>query len=703
VIADSIIRSILWQWQQPAIKIQYASAALLSKVDELQKIEGILSSYAVTPGKGNEQEGSDISVSQPGEDEMDAQVRQWVNDSLEQEKPENQLTAKVAVLEQLLGGDINHAQTVLARLGNTTENIQNMLRRQRFAVLKMIVEHLPDVAPSLKAVDKLLPDIAKDLTASIAALDKALLAVASPTRDFAEAKKQVGYAQLLATKVKENISAESARLTERPLDEYSRGSRLAKHWANLAKEQNLSNYPPLDAEHAFSSLKKQGLLDGVLSTGDPEGYLFATRLAGELENARNDELRLPMSPEQYTALEKDLVEYIVKWGQKRISHGGARIVIELSFEQALNTVAFNLSNLARVPYKILKASIKIPYNVNKVNNYTMPGHDKPYKAIYGLLEKKLKQLGFNLITAPVPGVVKFAAGSWVAAGATLYNLHVGSREKTFSAVYQRIAEGKKKEKIKMDSPGGMLFDSVIDGTSTAAFKGIRRAWQSEGSESGVIFDKQYVNEHVGDANEETLPQAHWGEMAAENDNAAWANAAANEREVEPVSHSSSLQQQTDVKPFSDNRDPTSDQPRVRRKRTVVNEATAQSHQEPGTVPVPATLESEHFDFDRGIRYQDFSDEQKKQTYLHAIKFVLLQIENDENLRQEIRSKASLARIGAKIAVPVDIKGYKLNNTIFLPDNAGSKSGVLIRLDSEIPYYYVSEGKDLLANIEWAMP
>lgn len=40
VVADSVIRSILWQWQQPAIKIQYASAALLSKVDELKKLKG---------------------------------------------------------------------------------------------------------------------------------------------------------------------------------------------------------------------------------------------------------------------------------------------------------------------------------------------------------------------------------------------------------------------------------------------------------------------------------------------------------------------------------------------------------------------------------------------------------------------------------------------------------------------------------------
>lgn len=512
VIANSIIRSILWQWQQPAIKIQYASAALLSKVDELQKIEGMLLSYAVANERGNKPEGSDISVNHQGVDDMVTQVRQWVNDSIEQEKSENQQAAKVATLERLLDGDIASARNLVKHLGKTEESILNLLRRQRFAVLKMVTENLFGDALNLSALkevdNKLLPDMVRDLTASITALDKALLVAEYPTRDFAEAKKQVSYAQLLATKVKESLSADSARLTERPLDEYSRGSRLAKHWANLVKERNLSNCPPLDAEQVFSSLRKQGLLAGIHSTGDPEGYLFATRVAGEIENARNDELRLPMSPEQYTELEKELVEYVVKWGQKSVSRGATRMVIELSFEQALDTVSLNMSSLFRLPYKVLKASIKIPYSVNKVSNYTMPGYDKPYKAIYGLLEKKLKQLGFNLLTAPVPSVVKLAVGTGVNAGAILHNLHVGSRERKIRKVYQRLAEGKKSEKIKMDSLSEMIFDSVDGVATTAAFKGICRAWKSEGSERADIHNKQYVNAHVVAINEDTLSHTH---------------------------------------------------------------------------------------------------------------------------------------------------------------------------------------------------
>ncbi|UZX55639.1 hypothetical protein ND446_01530 [Yersinia ruckeri] len=227
---------------------------------------------------------------------------------------------------------------------------------------------------------------------------------------------------------------------------------------------------------------------------------------------------------------------------------------------------------------------------------------------------------------------------------------------------------------------------------------------------------------VGEAPWRALNQG--SKIAAEAYTTASMNAALKEGGADLVSHSSTLQQQMDAKPFSDNSDQDADQPRVRRKREMTDEImlsdgssrseakalpdeneldTDQSKSRPESALAVETLQSEHFDFDRGIRYQDFSDEQKKQTYLHGIKFVLLQIENDGHFAQHIRNNAYLARIGAKLAVPVDIYRYKLNNTFLLPDEIDSKSGVLIRLDSEIPYYYVSEGKDLLENIAWAMP
>ncbi|MBD8109125.1 hypothetical protein [Erwinia persicina] len=706
VVADSITRSILWQWQQPAINIQYASAALLSKVDELEKIEGILASGAVADSRESEQE----SLSHPGEDDIGAQVREWVSHSIEQENPENQLATKVATLERLLGGDIDHAQSVLARLGNTTESIQKGLERQLLSVNDMLQTQQPvDVARSMWAtidnlVDKFMPDMARTLAKAANALNEALSAAGNPARNFSRASAQAGKAQLLATKVKESLSAESARLTERPLDEHSRGSRLAKHWANLAKTQSVGNYPVPDAEQVLSSLQERGLLTGILSTGDPAGYLFATRLAGELENARNDELRLPMSPDHYTALEKGLVEYIVKWAQRKTSKGVSRIVIELSFEHALDTVSFNVSSLLRLPYKVLKASIKIPYKVNKVNNYTMPGQDKPYKAIYGLLGKKLKQLGFNLLTAPVPGMVKFAGGAWVTAGATLHNLHTDSREKTFSAVYQHVAEGKQSEKIKMNSVKEMIFDSVTDTASTAAFKGAGRAWKSWKSKNNFFSDKDFVSDHFTEIDGETYSQAQQGGMAGDSDNPAWGNQQSRAEISRPTvtegenlsreaeSLTGGLKSDNTVHPDENNGGSESDGDRKshRRKRAVAEEKTNITRS----------------DFDRLVDnrpYSELPDNVKKSTYFYGIKYLLRQIENDESLPQQVRNNAYLARIGAKLLVPVDIAGHQLNNTIFLPDGPGQKSGVLIRLDSEVPYLYISKGEDLPENIKWAMP
>lgn len=192
-------------------------------------------------------------------------------------------------------------------------------------------------------------------------------------------------------------------------------------------------------------------------------------------------------------------------------------------------------------------------------------------------------------------------------------------------------------------------------------------------------------------------------------------AAVSEGEISPVSHSLELQQQMNVKPFSDEHEPDAGQPRVRHKRRAPrlpgpkviegkkNEQERLSGKWHHNIPADATLHSSHFDFNRDIRFQDFSDKQKKQTYLHGMQFVLFQIQNDRHFPDRIRDNAYGARIGKKILVPVDIKGHRLNNAIFLPDIPGAKSGVMIRLDSKVPYYYVNKGEDLPANLKWAMP
>lgn len=702
VIIDSITRSILWLWQQPAVKIQFVSTSLLSKVEELKNVEGIIFSFSSSRGDNEEQRGIGTSVSHISVDDIDHRVRQWVQNNNEY-NDEIQLTTKVATLERLLEDDIVNARELLAHLGKNEESIQNLLRKQRFAVLKMVVGRLPAIAPALNVLEKLLPDIARNLAISINALDKALLLTDRSQRNFSEAKKHAGSAQLVSTKVKEILSAESMRLTERSLDEYSRGSRLAKHWANLAKENNLKDCSQFDATKILPYLKEKGFLTGILSSGDPEGYLFVTRLTTELENARNDELKLPMSPEQYAAIEKNLVEYIVKWGQSRVTTGITRLIVTLSFEHALDTVSFSTSTLLQIPYKVLKASIKIPYKVTRINNYIMPGHDKPYKAIYGLVQKKLKQLGFNLLMAPVPGMLKLSTGGVIMAGAALHNLQIRSEEKAFSAVYQRVVEGKKNEKIKINSLKSMISDSVIDGAFRASSRGIHSSILSEITRDANNYDNAYKEEQVRFISEVTYRPAQHGETVNQNDNYVIGNALENKSEA--VIHSSLLQASQDIEPCDVRCERASGESVNRRKRAVLETDASQYDQQADFLSADEYLKSDIFSINSnsGMNYQDLTAEQKQQSYFYALNYILLKIENDDNLPASIRNKAYLARSGAKVLVPADIARCKLNNTVFLPDSYGSRTGILICLDSAVPYYSISEGKDFKEDILLSMP
>lgn len=488
VRVNSLIRSILWRWQQPAIKMQFASRAIAVKAEAFKHIAGTLDDQR-HPQEATV--GDESASFVQDEADSDTQVRAWVQAQTEQEKPENKTAAKLSVLNQLFASDIAHARKLVTRFsgrGDTEQSIKAEIHRQFSHIMQDMLNNQFDAAHLFQRIagklNKFLPDIVEELATSVRALHDILALAERPVRDFSAIRELAKTASSLATQVKEQLKAKSSSLTGKPLDDNSLGARLAKHWANLAKENGVDHWPMFDAGSVLAALRKQGLLAGTVSTGDPEGYLLATRLAGELENARHDELMLPMSPDEYVDLEKNLIEFIVRWGQRRTSRGAARLVVELCFEQAIDTLAFSLSNVIRIPYKVLKASIMIPYKVNKIKQYTMPGQDKPYKAIYGLLGKKLGQLGFKLLITPVPGVVKFVAGGGITAAASGYNRQVKSGENTVSAVYERVAEGKKSRAIKMDSWKKSAFDTVLDAGFIAGAKGVNRAWQSGASRAG---------------------------------------------------------------------------------------------------------------------------------------------------------------------------------------------------------------------------
>ena len=604
-IANSVIRSILWQWQQPAIKIQYASSALLIKAKGLRKIDAMLMPDAEICEK--ESKDDDNMVSIQDEDDTDVLVREWIRSSLEQEKPENQLQEKLVVLERLLQGDIDYARKVVENHGCTTEGIQDELERQWLSVKNIADERLSDDTTNVlwekvnTMAEHFMPDIARELATAVNALNNALMAAEKSSRNLSVTKTEARKAQLLAVKIKEKISIASSRLAERSLDEYSRGSRLTKHWATLSRAVNRHNLPLPEPAQMLSSLKKVGLTEDILSNGDPEGYLFSTRLATEFKNAHNNELRLPMSPQQYVDLEKKISDYIVSWGQRRTSRGVTRVVIELAFESTLDTVTYSLSNLVRLPYKILKASIKIPYKVNKVNNYTMPGNDKPYKAIYSMLEKKLAQLGFSLLTTPVPGMVKLGIGAGVTVGAALYNLYWERNENCFVAVFQLVAEGEKTKKLKMDSPERMAFDSITDGMFISGFKGVSAGWRTEKVENGIIPNTQHPAEYYRVGGKKALAPGQTDEITSEDDDAAWINPGLSNTDDGPVSQSSSLQQDPNIELLSDNREVASVSSSGRVKRGIPPDAfDPQPRQQPHQVPAAASNPGQSSHHNSGI-------------------------------------------------------------------------------------------------------
>ncbi|MDT0228808.1 hypothetical protein N7583_23920, partial [Serratia marcescens] len=480
---DSIIRSVLWQLQQPAIKLQLASQSILFKAKELKKINGMFS--ADLAAHDNEKiTNSEDSPNNLEEETVYTQLRKLIKDKMEQETPEGKTSAKLDVLSQLFASDIDNAREIVKRFSHnqdSMESIKDAIHHQfSHAITKMINEQF--YASYLferigEKVDKFLPDITEELAKSVMALNSVIVSAEHQSRNFSAIKDLAEKSSLLATKIKEKISTTSAYITGQPLDDNSRGARLAKHWANLAKERGLNNWSMPDAGNVLAALSKHGLLEDIVSSGDPKGYLFATRLVGEFENARNDELKLPMSPDDYVALEKNLIDFIVRWGQNRTSRGTTRLIVELCFEQAVSTVTFSLSSVFRMSYKAIKASIMIPYKMNTVNSYTMPGQDKPYKAIYSLLGKKLSQLGFKLITTPAPGIIKGAVGGGLTTMAKIYNSRVSSDENTVSAVYQKLAGGEKSKKLKMGSWAGMGFDVGLDAGVMSGFKGVHKALQ----------------------------------------------------------------------------------------------------------------------------------------------------------------------------------------------------------------------------------
>lgn len=751
-VEASLIRSLLWQWQEPARKIVFASTVLSEKTKELKKIKH----------------------TKPVSGHWDEQMRDEMQ----------------AEMYRLLDADINGARVVLERMGNIKVTLKHQMAAftERRKIQPDKFDEFDD-----SSLTALMSDTAAELSMSIDYLKKALSCAGEACgRDFSMAGELSAKAMIKAATVKEKIFGASVRLTGRGLDEYSRGARIARYLASVLNEKSRGKPLPANPDKVLSLLKKEGLLNGVLSEGDPEGYLMATRLAGESENASYGELIPLMTPEQYVALEKNIVEHIVKWGQRNISAGVSRLIFELSFGAA----EFSMKPI-KMAWKVVKASIKIPYKIHLVNKHTMPGQDKPYMAIYDMLDKKLTQLGFGLLMSPVPGVIATAAGAAAAISTFAYNKGIQSGEETVTAIYGRVVNGEKSQQIKTTSASGVVLDAGLYLISGGAGLGVKRAITAQGYRPDGLPDYRagtpeiYNAEH--DAGLERISDYDWlgqdseyelnhlgrepktvfevtddamrtqgetkerykyrGKRAAgirSAHNYTWSDVRDGEQEMER----SQLQAITMLRLLRQARGAGVLPEKLLQERLskaesrigllksaleswqsveanrlanqgvpdnpnshMITFAAAQinAHKkniEEQEVIIYDTKELHEILKNRQPRRYDFknkayseliSEHEKNTAYAYSMKNILRQIEEDKRLPESIRIKAGLALEGEKVIVPVDIFRRTLNNTFFLPNEPGSKYGVLICLDSKNPYTYIRHAKDLPKFIKDNMP
>nr|WP_241390144.1 glycosyltransferase [Serratia proteamaculans]ANV21616.1 AfpX18 [Serratia proteamaculans]ULG13374.1 hypothetical protein AGR96Xp_00004 [Serratia proteamaculans]ULG17200.1 hypothetical protein 20093p_00114 [Serratia proteamaculans]ULG18088.1 hypothetical protein LCp1_00114 [Serratia proteamaculans]ULG19573.1 hypothetical protein Sprot5p_00082 [Serratia proteamaculans] len=448
--------------------------------------------------------------------------------------------------------------------------------------------------------------------------------------------------------IKDNLKTGITQATGQSINNFSREGMLARWMAEWSEAEKQRYLGTLSAEGRAVTEKHydtvffeviQHYLPLLSKESDPQGEGLLQRLRLEVGNAAKGNTLYPATMADILAGMKSREQAIRDWSERKLIRGAFLAVCLGGVKLLPNLAALPL----RLPIKFAITGAKVAWGAHKGQQGIRGGEGDISDEIAEYTKQSYKTAAIKIVLSLPPGL------------ATTLGIA--------SIVWDVYEDGLKGagEKVAKHIIGEAPWRGLDTGTRT-----------------------------VAEAYATTLIEA-----------------AITEEKITSATHSSPLQPQTDVMPLSDEHDPGINQPHRIRKRavadTALRPAPRRSPQWHDNIPSDATLQSGHFDFDRDIRYQDFSGEQKKQTYLHGIQFVLFQIENDGRFSQQIRNHAYLARIGDKLLVPVDIKGHKLNNTIFLPDSRGAKSGVLIRLDSDIPYYYVDEGKDLLENVEWAMP
>ncbi|WP_063663163.1 putative adhesin [Aliivibrio fischeri] len=462
LISDSIVRSVLWQLQQSMADLQQAAQPLLSSSKMLAQIKAPLPENFDHEFKSTSSPSPLMDILLHKRHLESPEMKMWTKQSTLNEilvKHVEQVKAAVKALETNERSD--SPIDILAAFKLSFYKKATDLSNELMSALDLSLAEQEEINNRchdlLMEGDKpLLERMAKTQFEVIELLNQAVDLTTSSPCHFSQVKDFTERAILKSLLMKVRLAERSAQETGRDLDDTSRGARIAKHWAMILAEKIEASQALPSPGEVLALINRYGLNEETHSSGDPKGALMATRLSAELARAQAGTLLPVMTPERYAEYEKDLVEFMVAWGQRRFTRG----VTEHVFELALSIPTTFMFNIFSPLYRLPLASLRIPYKVYKTKSLIMPGSDKPYKAIDMMIKKRMKQLGFHMVTSPMPTVMKTALGGVLAGAGYVYNKHVSGKEQTLDGIYEQVVNGKQSQQLRMDGLGALALRSV---------------------------------------------------------------------------------------------------------------------------------------------------------------------------------------------------------------------------------------------------
>ena len=453
-LSDSMVRSMLWQLQQHTLEVLQAAQPLLVTATALSEMDELLLH----------------STSYLSELSQDADPTAHLKRKLTLESPEMKERSKHISLNALVQTNITDVEKCCDR--SKRETTVPELKKQAEKALEILAltelsVPLDDQRRCVIRCQRLLHEslgsdlnlLSSDLGEATDLLRQAIVAANRTSRNWNEVKALTEKSVVKVTLAKTRLSERSAKETGRDLGDTSRGAQLAKFWAMKLAEGVAEHHVLPNTQQTLSLLHNNNLADSVASVGDPKGLLLATRLSTELGRAKEGTLLPSMTPDQYADYEKNWVEFMVAWGQRRFTRGVTEHAFELVFSVPMS-ITFNVfSPLFRLPL----ASLQLPFQIHKTKVLVGPGQDKPYKAIDTMLKKRMQQLGWHMVTSPLPTVAKTVVGALTASTGYVYNHQKGNKERTLGATTERLIQGKKSHKLRIGDIKSLAIHSLSAG------------------------------------------------------------------------------------------------------------------------------------------------------------------------------------------------------------------------------------------------